>query len=82
MESVDYQGNNRKLLFQQSDTYFFGATLLSSSLFYSEWTTRGIYKLNASTANGKMNRGVVFTGINKVMGLVAYDSSRQSTGMN
>ncbi len=82
VESVDYHGNNRKLLFQQSGIHFFGVTFFSSSLFLSEWATDGIYKINASIANGTINSGVVFSGITEVMGLVAYDSSRQSPGMN
>ncbi|KAL9960490.1 hypothetical protein ACROYT_G033958 [Oculina patagonica] len=78
VECIDYHGNNRKLLFQQSGIHVFGVTFLSSSLFFSEWATDGIYKINASLANGTIMSGLVFQGIDVVMGLVAYDSSRQS----
>ena len=82
VESVDYHGNNRKLLFQQRGVQFFGVSFFSSSLFASEWVTDGIYEFNAFKANGTIINGVVFHGIDRVMGLVAYDSSRQPPGIS
>lgn len=82
VESVDYHGNSRKLLFQQRGIHLFGVTFFSSSLFASEWVSDGIYQFNASKANGTIISGVAFHSIDKVMGLVAYDSSRQPLGMS
>ena len=86
IEMVDYNGNNRILLFHpsQSAAHFFGITFLSSSLFVSEWSNKGIYELvNASRGNIDSISGVSVSGVDNVMGLVGYDSSRQSLpGMN
>ncbi|KAL9960475.1 hypothetical protein ACROYT_G033940 [Oculina patagonica] len=76
VESVDYHGNNRKLLFhQQSGFYFFQVTFLSSYLFVSDWGTEGIHKFNATSANGAVLSSVKIS--ENIFGLVAYDSSRQ-----
>ncbi len=82
IESVDYNGNNRKLIFKPANSMqFFGATFLSSSLFVSEWTRKGVWEvINASSANVSSISGLVFSGIDNVMGIVAYDSSRQALG--
>ncbi|KAL9960498.1 hypothetical protein ACROYT_G033966 [Oculina patagonica] len=80
VESVDYYGNNRKLLFQSHQRpwpgyYYYGVTFLSPFLFVSDRATHGIYKFNATSANGTVVSNVsISQGIN---GLVAYDSSRQ-----
>ena len=86
IESVDYNGNNRRLLFDPTNSMqAFGTTFLSPSLFVSEWSRNGVWDVvNASHANS-LDRisGVTFGGIYNVMGLVGYDSSRQSLpGMN
>ncbi len=84
IEFADYNGNNRKLIFKprQSSAHFFGITFLSSSLFVSEWSMKAVFQvINASSGNVGGISGVVFDGF--VMGLVAYDSSRQALlGMN
>ncbi|XP_078343227.1 uncharacterized protein LOC144628967 isoform X2 [Oculina patagonica] len=79
IEFADYNGNNRKLIFKprQSSAHFFGITFLSSSLFVSEWSMKAVFQvINASSGNVGGISGVVFDGF--VMGLVAYDSSRQA----
>ena len=78
VESVDYHGNNRKLLYQKTGLHFFGATFLSPYLFVSEWTNTGVFKLNASSG---VSTGKVFLRVmDKLMGLVPYDSSWQLPG--
>ena len=79
VESVDYHGNNRKLLFQQHRFHFFGVTFISSYLFVSDWITDRIYKFSASHANGTVENSIPFN--NRLYGLVAYDSSRQLSGI-
>lgn len=79
VESIDYHGNNRKLLYQQNGYHFFGVTFLSPYLFVSEWENTGVFKLNASS---RVIKGwVYFSGIgDEVMGLVPFDSSWQLSG--
>ena len=78
VESMDYHGNNRTLLFQRRLYHFFGVTFLYPYLFVSEWGTTGVFKLNAST--GAIAGNVFFSGIDKLMGLVPHDSSWQPPG--
>ena len=78
VESIDYHGNNRKLLYRQDGLHFFGVTFLPPYLFISEWGNTGVFKLNAS--GGVITGTVFFSGIDKVMGLVPYDSSWQLPG--
>ena len=79
VESVDYHGNNRKLLYQRAGRYYFGVTFFSSYLYVSEWLNNAIYRINASHA-GNITREAYFLNSGTVNGLVAYDSSRQTTG--
>ncbi|KAL9960534.1 hypothetical protein ACROYT_G034006 [Oculina patagonica] len=75
VESIDYHGNNRTLISHQSGNHYFGVTFLSPYLFVSEWTLKGVFKLNASS--GAVIGSVYFSGIDKLMALVPYDSSSQ-----
>ncbi|KAL9960474.1 hypothetical protein ACROYT_G033939 [Oculina patagonica] len=81
VESVDYHGNNRKLLFQQqSGFHFFQVTFFSSYLFVSDWETNEIYKFNATSANGSVVSNIKISPL--INGLVAYDSSQQLPGIH
>ncbi len=85
VESVDYHGNNRKLLFHSQQLFvspFPGVTFFSSYLFVPGWGARGhgIYKFSATDANGTVMSGVTIGTF--IRGLVAYDSSRQLPGMH
>ncbi len=83
IESVDYHGNNRKLLFQQQNgIYFFGVTFFSSYLFVSDWTTGEVYKFSATNINGTALSNVKISQPYAIDGLVAYDSFRQLPGMH
>ena len=80
IESVDYDGNNRKLLYQSSQHSLWGVTFFSSYLFVSNssYGTPGVIKLNAS--NGTFTSFVPLLGPGRPRGLVTYDSSRQLPG--
>ena len=82
VESVDYDGNNRKLLYRASpNIYLYGVTLFSSYLFVSvriRSTPGGILKLNASS--GAFISSVPLPGLGRPWGLVTYDRSRQLPG--
>ena len=87
VESVDYHGNNRKLLFQQHSFLFFGVTFFSFNLFITDWLTDGIYKLNVSNAKGTFVSNITFKNIDKLrnhrlFGIIGYDSSRQLPGVH
>lgn len=81
VESVDYDGNNRRLLYRHGDSAqgnfsFFGLAFFSSYLFVSDPRTYGVFKVN--TSNG--TSATVLSLTNPPMGLVLYDSSRQLPG--
>ena len=78
VESIDYHGNNRRLLYQQVGYHFFGVAFLSPYLFVSEWQTKGVFQLNASS--GAIVGNVFFRVVERLMGLVPYDSSWQLPG--
>ena len=81
VESIDYNGNNRKLLFRLDflyQLYPFGVALIPPFLFFTDWSThREIHMLDATT--GELLRGFSING-GQPMGTVAYDSGRQPAG--
>lgn len=78
VESVDYNGNNRKQLFQLSGLHPFGVALIPPFLFFTDWLTyHDVHKLDATT--GEVLRSYSING-GLPMGLAAYDSSRQPSG--
>ena len=80
IESADYDGNNRKLLYRGSSNSLWGVTFFSSYLFISNSSagTPGILKLNASS--GAFISSVPLPGLGRPWGLVTHDSSRQLPG--
>ena len=78
IESVDYNGNNRKLLFQQCGIRFLGVTFTSSYLFVTGENTNVVYKVDASNETIVSNVSIGFRGL---LGLAAYDRSLQSPGL-
>lgn len=84
VESVDYHGNNRRILFQQKGVSFYGVTFFSFNLFTSasDWRTFWIYKLKTN-AKGTFVSNINFKNISKqLFGLVSYDSFTQLPGMH
>lgn len=79
VESVDYSGNNRKLLFQMSGLHPFSVALIPPFLFFTDWNTYKVHKLDATT--GEVLRSYSING-GQPMGIVSYDSSRQPAGIN
>ena len=79
VESVDYSGTNRKLLYQLSGLQPFGLTLFPPFLFFTDWVTaEDIHQLDATT--GRVVRKFSVNG-GRPMGIVAYDASRQPAGI-
>ena len=78
IESVDYNGNNRKLLGPISNFHGFGVTIIPPFLFFTDWASNGqIHQVDAMTGYFVVSR-VSFTG--RPMGIVGYDRSRQPPG--
>ena len=79
VESVDYNGNNRKLLYHFNGLHPFGLTLIPPFLFFTDWlTAEDIHQLDATTGN--VVRKYSVNG-GQPMGIVAYDASRQPAGI-
>lgn len=80
VKSFDYDGNNRTILFQKSQSFFLfsAVTLFSSHLFLIEENNNSICKVNSSS--GVITACMLVGGVSAPMGLVPYDSSRQQTG--
>ena len=79
VETVDYNGNNRKILFQLRGLHPYGVALVAPFLFFTDWITyHEVHKLDATT--GKVLRSYSING-GLPMGIVAYDSARQPSSI-
>jgi len=79
VESVNYNGSNRKILYQLHGLKPFGVVLVAPFLFLTDWeTNQELRKLDATT--GKVLRSYGING-GKPMSIVAYDSTRQLSGI-
>ena len=79
IESVNYQGNNRILLSKVTGFHAFGVAMISPFLFFTDWASGGVlHKLDADTGNHIVSN---YKTRGKLMGIVAYDQSRQPPGM-
>ena len=86
INSVDYNGNNRKVIFQDttlpvSKFQGFDLDFTGDSMYFTDWLANAIYGVKIST-------GVIFRNISVpttrttqgVMGLRVIDSSKQQNG--
>ena len=78
VESVDYNGSDRKLLLRGIGLHPFGVALYPPFLFFTDWNSYQGHKVDATT--GKVLASYSTNG-GKPMGIVTYDSSRQPSGM-
>jgi len=80
VESIDYHGNNRKLLYhdQQQRIYFYDVTFFSPYLYVTESYNNAIFRLN--TIPGNITRKAYFLYSDPLKRLVAYNSSQQPPG--
>ena len=81
IESIDYNGQNRRKVFQRGGVHFRAITFISSDLFATNrWLSESVYRLNPS--NGKVKSNVTVTSFwGGFHVLVAYDSSLQLPGL-
>ena len=78
IETVDYNGNNRKILFQQSGLHPFGVALIPPFLFFTDWNTqKEVHKLDATTGNVLRSYGIKG---GRPMGVVVYSNAQQPAG--
>lgn len=79
VESVDYNGNNRKTLFQRNGLHPYGVALIAPFMFFTDWNTyHEVHNLDATTGNVLRSYNI---GGGQPMGIVAYDSARQPSGI-
>ena len=79
IESVNYQGNDRILLSEVNGFHPFGVAVISPFLFFTDWASGGVlHKLDADTGNYIVSN---YKTRGRLMGIVAYDQSRQPPGM-
>ena len=78
VESSDYHGNNRKIIYAQTQKHFYGVTFFSPYLYVSEWSENAIFRLNVN--QGNISPKLYFYRNGTLKGLVALDSSRQPSG--
>ena len=81
IESIDYNGQNRRKVFQRGGVDFRAITFISSDLFATNrWLSGSVYRLN--TSDGIVKSNVTVTSyLVRFNGLVAYDSSLQLPGL-
>ncbi|XP_059146362.1 low-density lipoprotein receptor-related protein 4-like [Physella acuta] len=72
IEVVNIDGTHRKVLFRDYTAHFFGLTITSQYIYYSDWTKWNIYRLNRDGTNHVMAGPDTFQKIN---GVFAYQSS-------
>ncbi|CAL1529647.1 unnamed protein product [Lymnaea stagnalis] len=72
IEVMNTDGSNRKVLYVDNGSHFFGITLTSKYIFYSDWNKQGIGRLNRDGTNQIMAGPESFTRIN---GIYAYESA-------
>ena len=78
IETLDYNGNNRKVLFQQSGLHSFGVALIPPFLFFTDWNTqKEVHKVDATTGNVLRSYGIKG---GRPMGVVVYSNARQPAG--
>ena len=78
IESVDYNGSSRKLLFHRPGMSFSGVTFTSSYLFINGWNQNWVSQLDAynGIVVGNVTTGGILTG-----GIVAFNGSLQLPGL-
>ena len=82
IESIDYNGQNRRKVFQRGGVHFRAITFISSDLFvFNRWMSSSVYRLNPSDGKVKSNVIVTLSYWGGFNGLVAYDSSLQLPGL-
>ena len=79
IESIKYQGNSRILLSKVTSFHAFGVKMISPFLFFTDWASGGLlHKLDADSGNYIVSN---YKTRGRLMGIVAYDQSRQPPGM-
>ena len=79
VESIDYNGSNRKTLLQLHGLHSYGVVLVAPFLFFTDWNKYNeVLEVEATT--GEMLQSYSING-GKPMSIVAYESTRQPPGI-
>ena len=77
VETADYNGQNRRLIFRSNGTHPFGVSVLFNTLYVtSRYVIRGLLKIDKN--NGTLYDRYVFPGL--PLGVAVYDKSTQPQG--
>ena len=86
VSSVDYDGNNRRLIFEDTSLFLsrfhgFDLDISGDDLYFTDWLANAIYEVQISTGTLVRTMSVPTTrSIKGAMGLRVIDSTKQSTG--
>ncbi|KAH9508830.1 hypothetical protein Btru_050160 [Bulinus truncatus] len=72
IEVMKTDGSNRTVLYMENGSHFFGITLTSKYIFYSDWNKLGVMRLNRDGTNQTPAGPESFSRIN---GIYAYEST-------
>ena len=77
VETADYNGKKRRLIFRYNGTHPFGVSVLFNTLYWTSWASmRGLLKIDKN--NGTLFDRYVFPGV--PLGVAVYDKSTQPQG--
>lgn len=79
--SVDYNGNNKRMMYTQAVNHPYSLTMVNEHLFWTDWDTSSIRTCRVSSRNVNCTVSVIKTGIFSPMDVKVYDDKRQSNGM-
>ena len=86
ISSIDYNGNNRKIIFEDSSLFLsqfhgFDLDITGDSIYYTDWLTNSIHGINKNTGVTLRTISVPTSkSIKGAMGLRVIDSSKQQSG--
>ncbi len=82
ISSIDYNGNKRRLIFQDTSLYHgFDLDIAGDYLYFTDWLANAIYKVKISSGTIVRNVSVPSTRkTNGAMGLRVIDSAKQKPG--
>lgn len=83
LQTADLDGQSRDTIFVQEKPNHtlqpFGVSILGDTIYWTDWLSKGIHKINKKTK--KLEGNIYKVGLLKPMGVTTYDSSRQLPGM-
>jgi len=78
IESINYDGSDRRVLYSDDKILPFDLALYHNTLFWSDWRSRSIEKMDIKTGKRLGNFGTLTA--DRIAGVVVLDNSRQPQG--